>query len=230
MIPAMTALADDGKPNLNAAKAPAEVVIDGLLDKWSLDSVAEMSQQEQLVKDNWAGTGSEDLSAKLSVMWDEGNFYIGGTVIDETPFMLREGFPLDYADSLIIFFATDPSVENENYSWIDRSMLADNKGFETKGGEDDEYCEQVLDGFAFAYTEIEGGFTFEMAISWSNFSNDQIPIFVPIAGVVTAFELGITDLDTVVPGVEDISRMQWAGRSLDVDINPSLWGTITFVE
>ncbi|MBQ6369240.1 MAG: hypothetical protein IJJ17_04115 [Parasporobacterium sp.] len=245
MVPAFTAMADDAKVNLNAAKAPEEVVIDGSLDEWNLDSVAEITQQEQLVRDEGQWTGPEDLSLNISAMWDEDNLYIGGTIMDDTPFMYREGFPPDMADSLVVFFGTDPAADPERTEYaaedfrvtmvlddyyfntgIDRDMIADDKGFETIGEDGDE---QVLDGYECAVEEIDGGYTFEMVIPWSNFSNDEIPVFVPAAGVTTAFELGMFDLDFPCPGVAT-ARMQWAGRSMDVDEDPSLWGTITFVE
>ena len=245
LVPAVTAMADDAKVNLNAAKAPAEVMIDGSLEEWNLDSAADITEQEQLVRDEGQWTGPEDLSLNISVMWDEENLYIGGTIMDDTPFMYREGFPPDMADSLVVFFGTDPDADPARTEYtaedfrvtmvlddyyfntgIDRDMVADDKGFETIGEDGDE---QVLDGYECAVEEIDGGYTFEMVLPLSNFSNDEIPVFVPAAGVVTAFELGMFDLDFPCPGVAT-ARMQWAGRSMDVDTDPSLWGTITFTE
>ena len=244
MVPAFTALAAD-KPNVDAHKAPAEIAIDGSLEEWNLDSSADITEQEQLVRDEGQWTGPEDLSLNVYVMWDEENLYIGAKIMDDTPFMYREGFPPDMADSLVVFFCTDPNADPERTEYvaedfrvtmviddyyyntgIDRDMIADDKGFETIGEDGDE---QVLDGYECAIEEIEGGYTFEAMIPWSNFSNDQIPVLVPQPGMVIAFEIGMFDLDFPCPGVAT-ARMQWAGDSMDVDENPSLWGTLTFVE
>lgn len=243
LVPAVTAVADE-KPNLDAHKAPGEVVIDGSLDEWILDSSADITEKEQLVRDEGQWTDASDLNLKVYAMWDEDNLYLAGSIMDDTPFMYREGFPPDMADSLVVFICTDPGADPERTEYvaedfrvtmviddyyfntgIDREMIADNKGFETVGEDGDD---QVLDGYECAVEEVDGGYTFEMVIPWENFSNDEIPVFVPEDGTVTAFEVGMFDLDFPCPGVAT-ARMQWAGGSMDVDINPSLWGTITFL-
>lgn len=245
LVPAFTAMADGEKLNINAPKAPEEVVIDGSLDEWNLDSSADVTEKEQLVRDEGQWTGPEDLNLNVYAMWDEENLYIAAKILDDTPFMYREGFPPDMADSLVVFISTDPTADPERTEYaaedfritmviddyyfntgIDRDMIADDKGFESIGADGDE---QVLDGYECAVEEIDGGYTFEAVIPWSNLSNDEIPVFVPEAGMVTAFEIGMFDLDFPCPGVAT-ARMQWAGNSMDVDTDPSMWGTITFTE
>ena len=249
LVPAFTAMADE-KPNLDAPKA-GDVTIDGKLDEWNTDLSADLTEEEQIVRDEGQWTGPEDLSMHIYAMWDEENLYLAGTVTDGPDpgehFQYREGFPPDMADSLVLFIGLDPAadparteyvaedfrvtfvIDNDYFNTgIDRSMLTKEtrKGFKSKGEDGDE---QILDGYECACEEIDGGYTFEMVIPFENFSNDQIPVFVPEAGVTTAFELGMFDLDFPCPGVAT-ARMQWAGRSMDVDTDPSLWGTITFVE
>ena len=187
----------------------------------------------------------EEQDKMRHAMWDEENLYIAATIMDDTPFMYREGFPPDMADSLVIFLGTDASLDPERTEYaaedfritmviddyyfntgIDRDMIADDKGFESIGADGDE---QVLDGYDCAIEEIDGGYTFEAVIPLSNLSNDEIPVLVPEAGMVLPFEIGMFDLDFPCPGVAT-ARIQWAGRSMDVDTDPSLWGTITFAE
>lgn len=92
-------------------------------------------------------------------MWDEENLYLGVDIKDDTPFVYREGFPLDELDAIIFFLSTNPdadpartayeatdwrwttSVEDYYGDWfnyIDRSMVADNKGYDTVGEYGDE--------------------------------------------------------------------------------------------
>lgn len=76
-------------------------------------------------------------------------------------------------------------------------------------GEDGD--EQVLEGFECAVQEIEGGYTFECVIPWSNFSNENLPVLVPAAGMSIGFETGMFDLDFPCPGVATV-RMQASGQ------------------
>ena len=243
LTPAFSAFAEEEKPNLNAAKAPEEMEIDGALDEWDLEESAVLKEAEQVVRDQGQWEGAEDMSLEVYLMWDEENLYLAATIMDDTPFMYREGFPPDMADSLVLFICTDPQADPERSEYIaedfrltmviddyyyntgiDRDMIADNKGFESMGADGDE---QVLEGYECAIEEIEGGYTFEAVIPWSNFSNDEISVLVPEEGMVLGLELGMFDLDFPCPGVAT-ARLQWAGRSMDVDTDPSLWGTVTF--
>ena len=243
VVPVMSAAAAE-KPNLNAHKA-ADITIDGSLDDWNLDSSADITEKEQLVRDEGQWTDPTDLNLNVYAAWDDENLYIAAKILDDTPFMYREGFPPDMADSLVLFIGTDASADPARTEYtaedfrltmviddyyfntgIDRDMIADNKGFESLGADGDE---QILDGYDCVIEEIEGGYIFEAVIPWSNFSNENIPAIHPEAGMVISFEVGMFDLDFPCPGVAT-ARMQWAGDSMDVDTNPSLWGTLTFVD
>lgn len=229
---------------IEAAKAPGEVAIDGDLSEWDTSSPMTANTMEQVVRDPGQWTDAGDCSFEVYAMWSDENLYLAAKVLDDTPFMYREGFPPDMADSLVVFFSTDPGADPERAEYakcdfrftqiiddydfcngIDRDMIADNAGFETVGEDGDE---QVLAGFECAVQELEGGYTFECVIPWSNFSNENLPALKPEAGTSIGFEIGMFDLDFPCPGVATV-RMQASG-SEEVDANPSLWGTLTFVE
>ena len=243
LLLAMPALAYTDN-NIIAHRAPEEVVIDGNLGEWNTESAAVMDTAEQVVRDVGQWTDASDLSVEAYLMWDDENLYLGATIMDDTPFMYREGFPPDMADSLVLFLSTDPEADParteytandfrltmviDDYYYntgIDRDMIADNKGFESAGADGDM---QVLTGYECAVEEIEGGYTFESVIPFANFSNENIPVLVPAAGMTLGLDFGMFDLDFPCPGVATV-RIQW-NASADADTNPSLWGSVTLAE
>ncbi len=243
MAMSFTALADDR--NATAYKADG-IEIDGDLSDWNLSSPIVVNQKEQIVRDPGQWTGEEDCAFKVYTAWDEENLYIAMEMLDDTPLMYREGFPPDMADTLVIMFSSDPNADPARteyaatdwrfsqivdgfdygyYNGIDRDMIADNMGFETAGPDGDEECIEDMEG---AVTEIDGGYIMEIRIPLAAFSNENLPALVPAAGMTISFEVGMFDLDFPCPGVATV-RMQWGGNA-DVDVNPSLWGTLTFAE
>lgn len=233
-----------GSHGIEAAKVTGEITIDGDLSDWDTSSPMTANTMEQVVRDPGQWTDDKDCAFDVYVMWTEENLYLAAKVMDDTPFMYREGFPPDMADSLVVFLSTDPNADPDRTEYtatdfrytqiiddydycngIDREMIADNAGFESMGEDGDE---QVLEGFECAIQEIEGGYTFECVIPWSNFSNENLPQLKPENGMTIGFEVGMFDLDFPCPGVATV-RMQASG-SEEVDTNPSLWGTLTFVE
>ena len=231
---------------ISCFKAPEGIEIDGDLSEWNTSSPAIIDVEEQVVRDpgQWKEAGAADLSLNIYMMWDAENIYLGATILDDTPFMYREGFPPDMADSLVLFMSTDPAADAarteyaandfrltmviDDYYYntgIDREMVADNKGFETVGEDGDM---QVLEDYECAIQEIDGGYTFEAKIPLANFSNENIPVLVPEAGMTVAVDFGMFDLDFPCPGVATV-RMQWAATDT-VDTDPSQWGSMTFVE
>lgn len=233
-----------GNQSINAYKA-GEVVIDGDLAEWNLSSPALMNTVEQVVRDPGQWTDENDLSVEIYLMWDAENLYLAAKVLDDTPFMYREGFPPDMADTLVMFLGLDNNADParteyvatdfrvsqiiDDYYYnngIDRDMIADNMGFETAGEDGDL---QVLEsGFECIMQEIDGGYIYESKISFANFSNENIAAFAPEAGMTIGADFSMFDLDFPCPGVATV-RIQWSG-SADADLNPSLWGTVTFCE
>ena len=72
------------------------MTIDGNLGEWNTESAAVMNTAEQVVRDVGQWTDESDLSVQAYLMWDEDNLYLGATILDDTPFMYREGFPAGY--------------------------------------------------------------------------------------------------------------------------------------
>lgn len=241
--------------NLEAPKA-AEVVIDGELNEWDTSRCLRIDSENQIIDQIEHWDGEKDCAMELYAMWDEENLYLAAKIQDDTPFVYREGFPLDELDAVIFFLSTDPeadpareayeatdwrivtSVEDYYGDWftfVDRDMIADNKGYETQGEYGDEL---VFDDFEAAFTRVDGGAIYEIKLPLHNLSNEQIAQLIPAAGMTVGFDFSILDVDLPCPGIHSL-RMQ-ASAQLDgrdrkpemynVDENPSLWGTITFVE
>lgn len=225
-------------------KAAAGVQIDGDLSDWNTSAPAVINQDSQVIRDIGQWTGPEDCSAEVYLMWDENNLFLAATIMDDTPFMYREGFPPDLADSLVLFLSTDEGADPDRTAYaandfrltmviddyyfntgFDREMVADKRGFETLGADGDE---QVLNGYQSMVAEIEGGYIFECMIPLANFANDEIALLTPKAGMKLGLELSMFDLDFPCPGVAT-ARIGWSG-SADIDTNPSLWGTVVFAE
>ncbi|NLU42993.1 MAG: hypothetical protein GXX08_12425 [Firmicutes bacterium] len=223
-------------------RAPQVVAIDADLSEWNTSSAVVLNSESQLVRDANQWTDPLDLSAEVFLMWDADNLYLAAVVRDDTPFMYREGFPPDWADSIVLFFSTDPEADPNRSSYdstdfrltliiddylfntgLDREMVADKRGIETRGDAGDE---QILDGYEYAIAEIDGGYIFEAKIPLSNFSNDQIPVLVPADGVEIGFDLSMFDLDFPCPGIAT-ARMAWTG-SAEADSDPSKWGRLIF--
>lgn len=244
--------------NLQAPKAK-QVVIDGNLDEWDLSRSLKIETQEQIIDQLEHWDNKEDAAMEVSAMWDEENLYFAITILDKDPFVYREGFPLDELDAVIFFLSTNPdadaartayeatdwrwvsSVEDYYGDWfnyIDREMIEDNKGYETAG----EYGDEMLfeDGdYEAAFQKIQGGVIYEIKLPLHYLSNENIPQLTPAAGMTIGFDFSLLDVDLPCPGIHSL-RLQYSanltttgGRTPDmhdVDHNPSLWATMSFVE
>ncbi len=233
-----------------------DVVIDGNLDEWDLSRGLKISTENQIVDQIEHWDGEADCSAELYAMWDEENLYLALDIKDDTPFVYREGFPLDELDAVIFFLSTNPDADPERtayeatdwrivtsvedyygdwFNFVDRDMIEDNMGYDTQGEYGDE---RVFDDLEAAFTKTDDGAIYEIKLPLHNLSNDQIAQLVPAAGMTLGFDFSILDVDLPCPGIHSL-RMQASadltGRDRspklhDVDTNPSLWGTISFVE
>lgn len=249
---ATSAMAYTGK-NLEAPKAK-DVVIDGDLSEWDTSRCLKINDLSQIVDQIEHWDGEADCSMEIYAMWDEENLYIAASVLDDTPFVYREGFPLDELDAIILFLSTNPDADPERqayeatdwrivqstdeydfFNYVDRDMIEDNKGYDTQGEYGDEL---VFDDYEAVTVRGKGSWVLESKIPLHNLSNDQIAQLVPAAGMTVGFDFSILDVDLPCPGIHSL-RMQ-ASANLDgrdrkpemhnVDANPSLWGTLTFVE
>jgi len=257
LLCAATALAYSDK-NLEAPKA-GEITIDGDLGEWDLSRSLRIADKSQIIDQIEHWDGEEDCAMDVSVMWDEENLYLAITIQDKDAFVYREGFPLDELDALIFFISTNPDADPDReayeatdwrwvtsvedyygdwFNYIDRDMIADNMGYETAG----EYGDEMLfeDGdYEAAFQKTEGGATYEIKLPLHYLANDQIAQLVPAAGMTVGFDFSILDVDLPCPGIHSL-RMQSSANltttgdrkpaMYNVDENPSLWGTLTFVE
>ena len=256
MVMSSSALAYTG-PNLEAPRA-GDVVIDGDLSEWDTAKHLRIDHEGQIIDQIEHWDGEADCAMELYAMWDEENLYIAMKIFDDTPLVYREGFPLDELDAIILFLSTDPEADPERtaytatdwrivqsadkykdefdfFNYIDRDMIADPMGWETQGEYGDE---MVFEDYEGAIADMEGGIIWESRISLAELSNENIPALVPAAGVTVGFDCSILDVDLPCPGIHSL-RMQCSaeleGRdrspeSYNVDENPSLWGTMTFVD
>ncbi len=235
------------QPQASAHKAQTPIIIDGVLDEWVLDSPMILNSEEQLIRDAQTWHGKEDLSCVTYVMWDEENLYLAVDVTEDSPFGAIEMLPLDGEDNFKVLFSTDPTADParttygtcdwmlylivDNVYWdtaIERSMIpVETRGrYVSKGmtgGED------VLNGYEKAVTTNASGFIFEARIPWENFSNKQIPVYVPQAGDCINFDFVITDIGYPCPGTDYIPQMAWTG-DISINYNPSGWGRLLFVD
>ena len=253
----VSALAYSDK-NLDAPKAK-DVIIDGDLSEWDMSRCLRIDNQSQITDQLEHWDGADDCSMALSAMWDEEALYLAVDIKDDTPFVYREGFPLDELDAIIFFLSTNPDADpartayeatdwrwttsaedyyGDWFNYIDRSMIEDNKGFETAGEYGDE---RVFDGddYQAAFQKTDAGATYEIKLPWHYLSNEQIAQLVPVAGQSVGFDFSILDVDLPCPGIHSLRMQSSADLTVtgdrkpemyDVDANPSLWGTLTFVE
>ena len=97
------------------------IMIDGDLSDWNTTSPVVLDSPNQLVRDANQWTDVEDLSARIYLMWSEAALYLAADVLDDTPFMYREGFPPDLADALVLHFGTDHNSDPNRGSYDQRT-------------------------------------------------------------------------------------------------------------
>lgn len=249
-----TALAYSDK-NLEAPRAK-NVTIDGDLGEWELNRCLRIDSEAQIIDQIEHWDGADDCSMEIYAKWDEENLYIAARVKDDTPFVYREGFPLDELDAIILFLSTNPESDPDRtayeatdwrivqstdeydfFNYVDRSMVADDKGYVTRGEYGDELVFDDYEAVTIRDKEY-GGWILESKIPLHNLSNGEIAQLAPEAGMTIGFDFSVLDVDLPCPGIHSL-RMQSSanleGRDrkpavYDVDTNPSLWGTLTFVE
>lgn len=251
-----SALAYTDEKNLEAPKA-GTVVIDGDLSEWDTSRCLKIDDVSQIIDQIEHWDGIEDCSMETYAMWDEENLYFALKILDDTPLVYREGFSLDELDAIILFLSTNPNADPNRtayeatdwriaqsadqyngvfdfFNYVERGMIADAKGWETKGEYGDEL---VFDDYEGAITTMEGGIVWEGKLPLHNLSNEQIPQLVPAVGMTIGFDFSILDVDLPCPGIHSLriqSSANLDGRDRtpamhNADENPSLWGTLTFV-
>lgn len=111
----LSAGAYSGK-NLEAPKA-GEVVIDGDLSEWDTSKCLRIDSDSQIIDQIEHWDGEADCSVELYAMWDEENLYIAMKILDDTPLVYREGFPLDELDAIILFLSTNPDADPDRTAY-----------------------------------------------------------------------------------------------------------------
>lgn len=247
MLLVPSAFAETAEASATAFKAVDGITVDGDLSEWNLSSPIRIEDAAQIIRDESFWQGPMDCSCVVYVMWDENNLYLAVDVTEDTPFGASEMLELDHQDNFKLFLSTDPSADPnretygtndfmiylivDNLYWdtgIDRSMIEKDarERFVSKGmsgGED------VLEGYERTAVTTTTGFIYEAAIPWSNFSNENIPVYTPAAGDEINFDFAITDISYACPGTEYIPQLAWTG-DININTNPSLWGRLTFAE
>ena len=247
MLLAVPALAEEtARPGITAHKAE-DVVIDGSLEEWNLDSPAVVDDATQIIRDAVFWQGANDCSATFYLAWDEENLYMAADVTEDTPLGAIEMLPVDGEDNLMLFISTDPTADPDRQEYctndfmvyfimdegywdtaVDRSMVPkDNRQRYVSVGMDGG--ENVLEGYTCAIQMTATGFIWEAVIPWSCFSNKKIEVYTPAVGDTLLCDFAITDISYPCPGTEYIPQLAWTG-SQKADTNPSLWGTVTLAE
>ena len=247
MLLVVPALAEETeRPSITAYKAN-NIAIDGNLDDWNLDSPAVVEDASQVIRDVVFWQGANDCSAKFYLAWDEENLYMAADITEDTPLGAIEMLPIDGEDNLKLYISTDPAAEPERQEYgtndflvyfvmdegywdtaIDRSMVPKEarQRFVSAGMDGGE---SVLEGYECAIQMTTAGFIWEAVIPWACFSNESIAVYTPAAGDTLSCNFAITDISYPCPGTEYIPQMAWSGN-LNINTNPSLWGSVTLAE
>ena len=234
--------ADGGRAEAVAWEAVGGITVDGVLSEWDLSSPVVLNDAAQLIRGANFWDGPEGLSGTFYFMWDKENLYVAAVVLDDGPFMAREGFPPDQADAIGIFLSTSPEADPDRqayestdfqimfvvdaYSYntgLYRDAVADPKGIETAGIYG---YEQVFDGYEVAAMETADGYVYEAKFPLRNLANDQIPVLVPVAGLSIGFNVELVDIDMPCPGVA-CTVLSWTGTEL-ITSSPAEWGALRF--
>ncbi len=237
------------QPTATAHKA-SNIVIDGDLSDWNLDSPIELKDPLQLVRHGFFWKGEDDLSGTVYVAWDEMYLYVAALVNDDNPFEVAEGLTLDAMDNMTLYISTNPAddpartayanrdfkvtlvLDNEYFDTaVDRSMVPkDARGRYVSKGLDGS--EQVLDGYEPKIQRTTTGFAFECRIPWACFAETQrntVALYTPAAGDQLNFNVLLTDTMYACPGTEYIPQISWTGSPY-ADVAPSGWGIITLAD
>lgn len=243
-VPAMAE--DYVRPTMTAYKM-ANVVIDGSLDEWNLESPAVIDDIAQVTRDIEIYHGADDCSVRFYMGWDGENLYLAADVTEDTPLGAIEMLPIDGEDNLKLFICTDPTAELGRQTlgtndfivyfvmdkpyWdtaIDRSNVEKDlrERFVSVGMDGGE---NVLDGYQCAVTMTTTGFIWEAVIPWSCFSNKKIAVYEPKTGDVLAVDFQITDIDYPCPGTQYIPQLTWSGSAYSA-YTPYYWGAVTLAD
>jgi hypothetical protein len=218
-------------------KTEENVIIDGNLTEWETSSPVVVDNAGQLVRDETIWKGPLDFSGQIYLMWDEDNLYIAAEMLDDVPFVERQGMGIHLFDSIELYLCTAPTSDpmRETYestdfrvllsmvadawpweTYVDRHMVADKLGLESG----------PLTDYEREWSDRLGGYTFEARIPLANFVGGDLPEFLPTTGMVVGFNVVINDVDVWCP-LQPSPSMAWCGDERSGE-SPDRWGTLRF--
>lgn len=218
-------------------EAKTSITIDGMLMEWNTSSPIVLDNAAQLVRDETIWKGPFDFSARVYLMWDQLNLYVGAVVLDDVSFVERQGMGIDLFDSIELYLCTNPTADSERKAYesadfrVLLSMVADAWPWETyvdryMVAEKGELQSGPLVGYEREWGDALGGYTFEARIPFSNFHGGELPEFVPTTGMVIGFNVAINDVDIWCP-LQPSPSMAWCGDER-IKESPNQWGTLRF--
>lgn len=174
--------------------------IDGTLDDWPTDQVAlDSNTARQFLRGAGSWQGAEVDSHSLRLQWDADNLYLAATVRDPEYVQDQTVSNVWQGDTLWLYFTASPQS---------RTLDAKITMAQTPAGP--QLWNWTHAGFAkgatLAWTQQDGGYTYEAVIPWSTLDVDQ-----PQAGTQIGFEAG--------RGVGGSGFMDLTGRDPDVAAN-----------
>ncbi|MEI8175640.1 MAG: sugar-binding protein [Candidatus Omnitrophota bacterium] len=92
---------------IKARKAKGEVLINGKLDGWDLNTPFAVNDKKHIVYGSGAWTSPQDLALKVYTMWDTGNFYIALDVTDDKVIQQKSGADMWEGDHVELWLDVD---------------------------------------------------------------------------------------------------------------------------
>lgn len=229
----------NSRKTMTIVKRETHITIDGNLSDWKnakfailgdIDEVFpvdSMFRTDLSIEPETVWKGPEDLSGRVSLMWDDAYLYVGAEIVDDDPF-INEAYDqyfyegdcfeiyLGFSDSKGEKFAPDDfqfafhpgTKETAPYIWFAK-WFWDGEG---KGVRDDN-----PKGAKYVVNEPLdfSGYVVEAAIPWANFGPCRLT-----PGKVVGFDVGIYDAD--LSGVSK-KRIYWSGTDANW-LKPRAWG------
>ena len=192
-----------GLPTQASASAPyasSPVVVDGVLDEYTLGSSFTRTV-----------AGSSDNQVAFATQWDFTYLYVGIRVMDAD---LQNESPNAWQDDAVELFLDPTLNRGTTYDSLDRQLLL---GW---GDSTLKVLPQALVGVQHAQTNLEDGYSMEVAIPWVALG---VP---PSAGHMLGFDVGVDDDDD---GAGREAQLMWAGSGKNFR-NPSGFGRLVLAK
>jgi len=180
-------------------KAPGVITVDGNL------SEAGWAVTRPIAK---TVIGTPNNNATFGVMWDNNNLYVGAKIVDAN---LYVDSPNLWDDDAVEVYIDANYNKSTSYDGYDNQVI---KGYNNSS----VLTKFAITGLQHSYNVIQGGYTVELAIPWS-----QLGISSPASGMNIGFDIGYDDDDN---GGSREGQAMWNGTSDDWQ-NTSAFGRLT---